>query len=742
MLQQTYRGLTLDPFQQEAVAYIDQNKSVLVAAPTGVGKTLVADYVIEKIYKSGGRVVYTAPIKALSNQKFKEFKAHVGEEAVGILTGDVVINPEAPILIMTTEIFRNMLQEDVSRVHDVRYVIFDEIHYIDDPERGSVWEESLIFMPDFMRFLGLSATIPNVDQLAGWIESVQGQDVAVVKHFERAVPLKHSLFERSLGFTTIGRIKKKYAGVLSLPRHIQRTSEAITPTTHLDLIEKIKDGYLPCLFFTFSRRKCEANALELGDNYNFLDEQQSQQVREIIDQVTDRYPAIKSERWPALRRLLMKGIAYHHAGMLPVLKDIVEELFTKRLIQVLYCTETFAVGLNFPCRTVCFDYSTKWDGVSFRPISNREYFQMAGRAGRRGIDEIGYVFTIADLTYFDPTQFPSMKENEIEPLKSQFSLTYNSVLNLIKSYDQETIYRILGQNFATYQAYAERDAVQIQMEMVLEELARFGPPVFDELLRKKLAVENRLARERNGKLKRRLKSQLRSITQRFDKIARDFCQGKDPKTCRRERRIFERLLQRYERLIEREQGLDPRNRYIQEFTDKRDLLAALGYIEGDQLTAAGNLASEIHGHELLVVEMFMEGLFHAYTPAELNAVCVSIGYEPRKNETRIKHKIDTGPVQRIFHFLTRMEERFLGYSTVAFNDHIAALAYRWTNGESFATILQDSIIDEGDLVFGFRRGIDLLRQVRNAVLDDDPILSAKIKECIAKMDRDEVSIWL
>ena len=368
-LHQTYRGLTLDPFQQEAVSYIDKNLSVLVAAPTGVGKTLVADYVIEKIYKEGGKVVYTAPIKALSNQKFKEFKAHVGEDAVGILTGDVVINPEAPILIMTTEIFRNMLQEDVERVRDVRYVIFDEIHYIDDPERGSVWEESLIFMPEFMRFLGLSATIPNVDQLAGWIESVQGQPVAVVKHFERVVPLKHALFERSLGFTTIGKIKRKYSSFLSLPRHIQRTSDAIVPTTHLDLIEKIKDDYLPCLFFTFSRRKCEANALELGDNYNFLDEDEVRQVRQVIDEVIQRYPAIKSERWPALRRLLMKGIAYHHAGMLPVLKDIVEELFTRRLIKVLYCTETFAVGPDHERTFTCHSEQSSRVGWSQLPAN-------------------------------------------------------------------------------------------------------------------------------------------------------------------------------------------------------------------------------------------------------------------------------------------------------------------------------------------------------------------------------------
>src|SRR5690554_2973711 len=207
-----YRGFTLDPFQEQAVDFIDQNKSVLVAAPTGVGKTLIADYIIEKIFREGGRVVYTAPIKALSNQKYREFKALVGPEAMGILTGDIVVNPDAPILIMTTEIFRNMLQEDPERVSDVRYVIFDEVHYIDDPERGSVWEESLIFMPPTMRFLGLSATIPNVDELANWIEEVQESqdDVEVVTHFERVVPLKHALYERSMGFTTMNAVQKKY----------------------------------------------------------------------------------------------------------------------------------------------------------------------------------------------------------------------------------------------------------------------------------------------------------------------------------------------------------------------------------------------------------------------------------------------------------------------------------------------------------------------------------------------------
>lgn len=739
----TYRGFTLDPFQEQAVDFIDQNKSVLVAAPTGVGKTLIADYIIEKIFREGGRVVYTAPIKALSNQKFREFKALVGPEAMGILTGDVVINPEAPILIMTTEIFRNMLQEDPERVSDVRYVIFDEVHYIDDPERGSVWEESLIFMPPTMRFLGLSATIPNVDQLASWIGDVQKQTIEIVTHFERVVPLKHHLFERSLGFTTMNRVQKKYR---ALAAESDGGRPKVEATTHLDLIKAIKKDYLPCLFFTFSRRKCESNAIELGEENDFLNKDQKAQVKALIDGVLERYPNIESSRWPHLRRLLLKGIAYHHAGMLPVLKDIVEELFTHRFIFVLYCTETFAVGLNFPCKTVCFDSSTKWDGVSFRSISNREYFQMAGRAGRRGIDVEGFVFTLVDLSYFDPSQFPSMKEDEVEPLKSQFALTYNSILNLVKNYTEEDIHRILGQNFATYQASAERQGILLQLEMLQEQLAPYeeklrGSGQLARVVRKRMELERRLQTEYNKRAKNTLKKEIRSINQRLDSAFYRSHPDREPESLRRENRRYRKQISSYERLMVKEQALNPHKRYIQEFSDKKAVLEGLGYLQNDELTTAGLLASQIHGNELLITEMFMEGLFHSYPPAELIGALVSIGYEPRKNEYRLKYKFDLSPVFRIWHFLSKMEQRMIGFSTVQFNDHVAALAYRWSAGESFTNLLNDSSIDEGDLVFAFRRGIDLLRQVRNATMDD-PNLNGKLRDCIALMDRDEVSIWL
>lgn len=742
-----YRGFVLDPFQQEAIEYVDGNHSVLVAAPTGVGKTLIADYLIEKTYGESGRVVYTAPIKALSNQKFKEFKGLLGEEAVGILTGDVVVNPEAPILIMTTEIFRNLLQQSPDRVADVRYVIFDEIHYIDDPERGSVWEESLIFMPETMRFLGLSATIPNVEQLAAWISEIRRQEVKIVTHSERTVPLRHYIYEESMGVVPASQFKKHYTKISGKIKGLD--ARQIPKTTHVDLVDEIKDDYLPCLFFTFSRKKAELNAVELGWEHNFLTPAERKQAEALIEEVIQRYPPILSERWSSLRSLLVRGIGYHHAGMLPALKDVVEELFTHRLIKVLYCTETFAVGLNFPCRTVCFDSSTKWDGQTFRTISNREYFQMAGRAGRRGIDTEGFVFTMVDLQYFDPQELPSMKESEIEPLQSQFNLTYNSVLNLIKNYEDQQIYRILGQNFATYQALDDRSSLRRQIKELKAELDKYCehldgdscPVEYERLVRNKKRLQGILRKTKNAPSKRRLRKEIAAIQEKLDQMKLLGCPQEDQRKCKREQKRYRKLRNRYQALLRREQQIDPQGRYYQEFQAKKGLLEALGYLQDGKLTVAGEFASQIHGHELLITELFMDGWFHKYSIPELNALTVAISYEPRRNEVKIRHRLNFTPAYKLVYQLGKMEERFLGYSTVTFNDHVALLAYRWSQGEDFASIMESAVIDEGDLVFAFRRGIDLLRQVRNAAVED-AYLGSKIKECIARMDRDQVSIIL
>jgi len=680
--------MQLDPFQQEAIGWIQQNYSVLVSAPTGTGKTLVADYLIEEMARQGRRVVYTAPIKALSNQKFKEFKRLLGADHVGILTGDVVINPEAPVLIMTTEIFRNLLHQDPARLAEVAYCIFDEIHYIDDPARGSVWEESLIFMPPHMRFLGLSATIPNVDELAAWLTQVHGHPVQVVYHPQRAVPLTHYMFEVTAGITTFRQLSqryRRYAERLRV-RPNGRLRLEFPRTTHVDLVEEIRRRYLPCLFFTFSRRQCELNGAELGERFDFLNRREKQQVKDVIDKHLARWGGGTIPRLGSLTRLLLKGIGYHHAGLLAVVKDIVEDLFEQRLIRVLYCTETFAVGLNFPCRSVCFDSMTKWDGESFRALTNREYFQMAGRAGRRGIDERGYVFTLVDFNRFVPEEYPSMQEQDVEPLRSRFTLSYNSVLQLVRSYSTDEIRSILRKNFATYQAERERARLEAALEKArerAEELARGGES-----------------------------KQQRQAARRVRSLERELAQ------------------------------LPPAERFTHEFVAKRQVLEELDFIRGDQLTARGEFAARINIQELLVTELFFAGYFHELDPDQINALAVSIDYEPRRSEGRHPHNaFDVADVETHVRAIEEVERRLVGTPTVRFHDHVAALAYRWSKGEAFARLLQGAYQDEGDIVYALRRGIDLLRQVRFAAAED-PFLRAKLQECMERMDRDEVAIVL
>lgn len=684
-----YRGLRLDPFQSEAIEFVRQNYSVLVSAPTGTGKTLVADYLIEEMARRGRKVVYTAPIKALSNQKFKEFKRLLGDDNVGILTGDVVINQDAPVLIMTTEIFRNLLHQDPERLDDVAYCIFDEIHYIDDPHRGSVWEESLIFMPPQMRFLGLSATIPNVEELAEWVTQVHGHPVQVVYHPQRAVPLKHYMYEATTGITTLRKLTqryRRYAERLRV-RNNGRLRLDFPRTSHLELVKEIQRHYLPCLFFTFSRRRCEVQAAELGEQFEFLTAGEKARVLEIMEHHMERHGRTTITRLQQLRNLLTRGIGYHHAGLLPVVKDMVEDLFEQRLLKVLYCTETFAVGLNFPCRTVCFEAITKWDGETFRPLTNREYFQMAGRAGRRGIDDRGYVFTVVDFNFFVPEEYPSLSEDDIEPLRSRFTVSYNTVLNLVSKYSDEEIRAILRKNFATFQGERERERWRTALESAQKRLAA-------------LEDEDSTAKTR--------------------------------RSARRRVRALEKELS----------GMSPAEQYALEFATKRRLLEQLDYIRDGTLTARGEFAAMINIQELLVTELFFEGYFHELDEDQINALAVSIDYEPRKSEGKYAHNaFDVKAVEGFAKRLENLEMELVGTNSIRFNDHVAQLAYRWSRGEEFSKLLRGAYQDEGDIVYVLRRGIDLLRQVRFAA-GEDPLLRNKLHECIERMDRDEVSIVL
>lgn len=440
-----FKGLTLDDFQVKSIEHIEGNHSVVVSAPTGTGKTLIADYTIAKFLKEKRRVIYTAPIKALSNQKYKDFCNDYGKESVGIMTGDVVVNPNAPLLVMTTEIYRNMLLANDDILEHLSYVIFDEIHYISDRERGTVWEESIIFSPQNIRFLCLSATIPNAIEFAEWIASIKNHEVKVVQFDKRAVPLNHFIFEKSLGIAKISELSQ----IKDIPTYNKyrraRRQEREYPAYHLDLVKELEDN-MPCIYFVFNRKSCEKYGAELAKVKNYTSKQEKVEIIRIIkDNLNPEVRPLQS--YQKLRQCLNNGIAYHHAGLLPNLKEIVERLFEKGLISVLYATETFAVGINMPAKTVCFDSLEKYDGVSFRYLNSKEYFQLAGRAGRRGIDKVGTVISLVDRTKTNIEKVEQLTDKDIEPIISQFRLSVNSVLNLIKNHNDAEIDTILKSNF-------------------------------------------------------------------------------------------------------------------------------------------------------------------------------------------------------------------------------------------------------------------------------------------------------
>ncbi len=453
-----FKNFTLDAFQEEAIHAIEQNNSVVVSAPTGSGKTLIADYIIDKFKDQAVRIIYTAPIKALSNQKYKDFSREYGEDAVGLMTGDIVINPHAKVLIMTTEIYRNMAVSNDEELRDIAYVILDEIHYINDIERGYVWEESIIYSAPEIRFLCLSATIPNADEFSRWIQAIKKHTVRTIVSNYRNVPLKHLFYDYELGITTAEKIREavrqpEYHHLVRKRKGPQR--EKIPEPNHVALIKELGKDKLPCFFFSFSRKDCQQKAQELAKANLFTrDSSILQQLNAKLNDAPADIAKLASTK--ILKETISQGIAFHHAGLLPVVKEAVEDFFSKGLIKVLYTTETFAVGINMPAKTVCFASLRKYDGWNFRNLNTKEYFQIAGRAGRRGMDEVGYVVSMIYRPRFNYEDVKSVTTKDVEPITSQFRLSINTVLNLIEQHSPEDIEKILRLSFYSYQKFGDK----------------------------------------------------------------------------------------------------------------------------------------------------------------------------------------------------------------------------------------------------------------------------------------------
>jgi len=449
-----FKGYTLNDFQVRAAEAIGRGHNVLLSAPTGAGKTLVAEYAIDQAVRRGRRAIYTSPIKALSNQKFRDFKQDGLD--VGLMTGDVTLNPDAPVVIMTTEIFRNAVFEDPRRFHDTDITIFDEIHFLDDVERGTVWEESLIFAPEHVRFVCLSATIANLTEFGNWISSSRAHELAVIEHQQRPVPLSHRLFHPDAGVF----------GLAQRPRAVQFHERALQrdkrhggrqgrrerersrwgdkrergqgrrlqfgPRPYMQLLDELQHRVLlPALYFCFSRKECEIKA-ERNMNRRLLDRAERARVEELFADICARFE-LDADGDPGLRGILgraLQGTGFHHAGMLPIHKEVVERLFTSGLIKLLFTTETFALGINMPARTVVFDLLRKFDGVQMDYMRARDYLQMAGRAGRQGKDDSGLVIAILEDEDLYDAPLARFHSGKVEPITSRFNLSYSTLLNL------------------------------------------------------------------------------------------------------------------------------------------------------------------------------------------------------------------------------------------------------------------------------------------------------------------------
>lgn len=438
-----FRGLRLYPFQAEALDAILAGENVLVAAPTGAGKTLVADYAIELAFSRGDRVVYTSPIKALSNQKYRDFRALHGDR-VGIMTGDVTMQPDADLLVMTTEVFRNTLFDAPERLADFRFVVHDEIHYIDDPDRGTVWEESILHAPPQMRMVGLSATVPNVQELADWIESVRDEPVRVVRMERRPVPLDHLCWVTDEGLLRVPEVTKLLD---KSPRRRRNLGYERTPARVLDWLSR--EQLLPVLVFCFSRKECEIHAWE-NRGRTLLSDDERARMEDLFDDLVARYECESTQALERLRVLALAGVAFHHAGMLPIHKEIVERLFTSGLIRVLFATETFALGINMPARAVLFLSLRKYDGEKVDYMLCRQYGQMAGRAGRQGLDDHGLVISMIDPRHDRAKGIRRVVTHPPEPVISKWDPDYSTILALYERMGDRVI-ETYERSFARFQ---------------------------------------------------------------------------------------------------------------------------------------------------------------------------------------------------------------------------------------------------------------------------------------------------
>ncbi len=667
-------GFGLDDYQVEACRRLEEGSGVLVAAPTGAGKTVVGEFAVELAVQHGTKCFYTTPIKALSNQKYHDLAATYGPDRVGLLTGDQVINSEAEVAVMTTEVLRNMIYAGSPTLHGLEFVVMDEVHYLADPFRGPVWEEIILALDHGVTIVGLSATVSNVEEFGDWLAAVRGPMATVVSE-HRPVPLFQHVFAgrrlldlyedpapgsagapqpkvspeltrlaaqesrlmRDDSRRVRGRSGRGRRGSQSDPgarphgrwaersHLVPRRSAVVQELDRLDL--------LPAIFFIFSRQGCDQAVAHLVDDDICLT---SAGEREALREIAERHVApLAGEDLEALRYrswldAFVRGIAAHHAGLLPVFKQAVEEAFTQGLVKVVFATETLALGINMPARTVVLDKLVKYNGVSHADITPGEYTQLTGRAGRRGIDVEGHA-VVAWQAGLDPRALAGLASRRTYPLRSAFTPTYNMSVNLIAAMGVERARRILQDSFAQFHTDRVRPAGA----------------------------------------------------------------GRGRKTT---------LVAKFEAIV--------------------SVLESLGYVEGEPavVTPAGLMLTRLYGaHDLLIAEAIRGGVFDDLSVPSLAATLSTLVYEARATDRRPDIKLpDRGSaraveaLRRRWRELRQVEHDRRLDSPPLLDLGFTRAAYNWADGASLGEVVQYSGLSAGDFVRWVRQCVDCAGQIADA----------------------------
>ena len=474
----------LDSFQIDAIESLYENLNVLVTAPTGAGKTIIAERGIEEYLDRGNRVIYTTPIKALSNQKYHDFMSSGFD--TGLLTGDRNENPDAGLIIATTEILRNMIFTNDERINDIGLVVLDEVHYLADKERGSTWEEIIIHLPKDIKLLCLSATIGNENEFLNWIVSQRGP-TDLIQSKIRPVPLEISLITASKDDEQILAIKstedKRNKPIFKLDKKFKRFRK---PSLSDQISYIMNKKATPCILFYFSREKVE-NKARYAANLNFKIKK-NVQLRHLFENIFDD---ITNEEYQLLNLdelywMWSRGVAYHHAGLAPIVKEFVEFLFINRHIDILFATETLSLGINMPAKSIIIDSSFKYDGLKTRLISKSEFLQLTGRAGRRGIDSKGYAYINYDKRV-ENSWYNDLFDLKPNNLKSSYSNSYGSVLNLNNKYGEKKGIEMIKKSFYSYQNKLNDKALETNYKAKLKVLNEMN--YFTDLKKNKLLTE-------------------------------------------------------------------------------------------------------------------------------------------------------------------------------------------------------------------------------------------------------------